>query len=197
MLAPWPQPTPSIVGPRPRRICSLGDARGKCRKSSQFLISASARTQYISAPPDQHNRSDITAPPPSSPHPPNYPDTLWSSDTLSPLRRIWPACTLRQQNKIKKRGKVSFSHAEGPFLYAPNGLRVSLSFVLVICLTSTASSRTRFMNSSKPYFQLARWDRAGVVWCGVAAGTDPDLALDTDGELLVQPDADGCVLAAG
>lgn len=34
--------------------------------------------------------------------------------------------------------------------YAPNGLRVSLSFVLVICLTSTASSRTRFMNSSKP-----------------------------------------------
>jgi hypothetical protein len=32
----------------------------------------------------------------------------------------------------------------------PSDLRVSLSFVLVICLTSTASSMTRFMNSSNP-----------------------------------------------
>ena len=32
----------------------------------------------------------------------------------------------------------------------PSCLRDSLSFVLVICFTSTASSITRFMNSSKP-----------------------------------------------
>lgn len=31
----------------------------------------------------------------------------------------------------------------------------------------------------------------------LAAGTNPDLALDADGELLVQPDTDGCVLADG
>lgn len=34
--------------------------------------------------------------------------------------------------------------------HAPSGRLVSLSLVLVICLTSTASSITRFMNSSKP-----------------------------------------------
>ena len=32
----------------------------------------------------------------------------------------------------------------------PNDFRVSFSFVFVICDTSTASSMTRFMNSSNP-----------------------------------------------
>lgn len=65
----------------------------------------------------------------------------------------------------------------------PRGLRFSWSFSLVICRTSTASSMTRFMNSSKP--------------CSVSVesplnqrmSTDPDPSLDTNRKLLVQPDA--------
>ena len=70
-----------------------------------------------------------------------YEDTLWISEMLSPLSRMRPVavstCWIR-------------THQAGGGCYIPNGFRVSSDCVLVTWPTTTASSRTRFKNSSKP-----------------------------------------------
>lgn len=66
----------------------------------------------------------------------------WIKDTLSPFNKICP------RNHVSRLRWVDDSTKLGS--YVPNVLLFSSGFVLVICLTSTASSMTRFMNSSKP-----------------------------------------------
>lgn len=69
---------------------------------------------------------------------------------------------------------------------APSSLLLS-SVSLVAILTSTASSTTRFMNSSKPYSESAGESTQQIY------RTYADLALDADGKLLIQPDLHGRV----
>jgi hypothetical protein len=59
----------------------------------------------------------------------------------------------------------------------PSGLLFSVGSALVGCLTSMASSMTRFMNSSKPWITVNM--NIDMTW--IMLGTHPDLSLDADG----------------
>jgi len=100
----------------------------------------------------------------------------WINDTLSPFSKICPISLI---NKIKQQLLMD--------MYEPSSLRFSSS-VFVGCLTSTASSITRFMYSSNPCRRTrsARRHRRRL-----ATLADPNLALYPYCQLLVKPDGDG------
>lgn len=75
----------------------------------------------------------------------------WISATLSPLSRIWPRkLSVPIQHDLSSAQKRAQKVCIPSSLLPPFGPSCGLGSCFVLCLTSTASSMTRFMNSSKP-----------------------------------------------
>ena len=110
------------------------------------------------------------------------------------LEQYLSCCNVSQMHELLFPVSVLYVCSVVEFSFVPRDRLFSSGFVLVTCLTSTASSMTRFMNSSKPwivtwyhqyvyskslfFFFLAELDRQPSDSLDIAY---PDFPLDADG----------------